>query len=313
MMKSSTPRLAASAAPASEPAIATDDLTRIYGKRAVVDGVTLRVPQASVYGLIGLNGAGKSTTIRMIMGLTEPTSGTITLNGRPGGALSWQSRIGVGYVPDRAVAHPWMRVSEAVAFTRGLQPKWNDELARALIEQYRLRPSEKVGKLSKGLSAKLSLLLALGAEPDVLVLDEPTDGLDPVSKEDFIESVLASACDRSRTILMSSHNLDDLQRLSDHVGLMHEGKLVLQCPVEDLVQSTKRLRMVVHADAVPSRPQGALHTRREGRELVVTIGQYSQERAARVAEEASATLLGVEDLSLNEIFKDFVRGQEVRP
>lgn len=293
-------------------AIATDNLTKRFGKRNAVEAIAMRVPRGSTYGLIGLNGAGKSTTIRMIMGLVEPTSGKITLNGRHATGLAWESRLGVGYVPDRCVVHPWMRVSEAIAFCKALQPRWNDAHSKELLERYRLDPAQRVSMLSKGLAAKLSLLLALSHDPDILILDEPTDGLDPLAKDDFLEGVLASACERSRTILMSSHNLADVQRMADYVGLMYEGRLAVQCPAEELVRSTKRVRMLLQDTQGPAtRSAGAIHTRREGRELVVTVGSYSEASALEIAREASATVLTVEDMSLDDIFKDFVRGQEI--
>lgn len=294
--------------------IRTEGLTRRFGQHVAVSDVSLRVPRGGTYGLIGLNGAGKSTTIRMIMGLLPPTTGRVLLNNIDVARDPTRSRLGVGYVPDRCVVHPWMRVGDAIWYCRRLQPGWNDARCAELVKRFRLDLSQPVGKLSKGTAAKLSLLLALAHDPEILILDEPTDGLDPVARDDFLEGVLAAACERDRTVLMSSHNLSDVQRIADHVGLIHEGRLVIQCPTEELVQSTKRLRLVV-PDGAPGAPPpgGTIYSRRDGREWTLTVRDFDHAAAEQLRATVGSTHLAVEDVTLDDIFKDFVRGQESAP
>lgn len=294
-------------------AIRTEGLSKRFGQTAAVADLALQVPRGRTYGLIGLNGAGKSTTIRMIMGLLPPTSGRVMLRG----VDVWQdpvaAKTGVGYVPDRPNVYPWMRIGQAMAFCKRLQPRWRDAYAADLLKRFRLDPDQKVGKLSKGMAAKLSLLLALAHDPEVLILDEPTDGLDPVARDDFLEGVLAAACEQERSVLMSSHALDDVQRMADTIGLMHGGRLVIQRPTEELVRTTKRLRMVL-PDGGPPPPAvpGAILQRREGRQLTITVCDFAPAAVEGLRTQTRAEVVAIEDLTLDEIFKDLVRGREAQ-
>ncbi len=309
--------LTSSAAATSESgdlAIHTTNLSRRFGPELAVDNINLQVRPGSIYGLIGVNGAGKTTTIRMLMGLLPPTSGAAFLRGVDVQKERWKSRVGVGYVPDRCIVHPWMRVSEAIAFCRDLQPTWNDSRCTELIARFKLEPAKKVCALSKGTAAKLSLLLALAHDPAVLILDEPTDGLDPLAKDDFLEGVLGAACEHGRTVLMSSHNLADLERIADDIGFIHRGKLALQSPTRDLLASTRRLRFVMDAEApTPALPLGALRSHRQGREWIFTAHDLDPEAIARLAHCSHISLLAEEPLSLHEVFKEFVQGMEPQP
>jgi ABC-2 type transport system ATP-binding protein len=308
------PTLPAPEAPPDALAIQTADLVKRFGPTLALDGVNLRVPRGGTYGFIGLNGAGKTTTIRVLLGLLPPTSGRVTLRGVDVAAGREQARLGVGYVPDRCVVHPWMRVRQAVAFCRRLQPRWNDAYCDELARRFRLDLRQRVGRLSKGAAAKLSLLLALAHEPEVLILDEPTDGLDPVARDDFIEGVLASVAERDRTVLMSSHALGDVERLADHVGLIHAGRLAIQCPTDELVRTTKRLRLVLRDDApAPAPPPGTLLVRRDGRQWAATVRNFDPAMLPPLQAAATSQTVQVEDLTLDAIFKDFVRGQESQP
>jgi len=310
-MASSRAGVAALPVTESRAAIRTIGLVKRFGKRLAVDGLDMHVPRGSTYGLIGLNGAGKSTAIRMIMGLLAPTSGRVVMDGMDMPRARAELMEVIGYVPDRPTAYPWMRVREVIAFSRSQRRRWARGVAEDLLERYGLDPSQRVRKLSKGQGAKLSLLLALAHDPEILVLDEPTDGLDPIARDDFLEHVLGSVCDRERTVLMSSHNLDDLQRMTDVVGILHEGRLLVQEWTEGLLASTKRLRVVLGdvSGPVPDQPAGTICARRLGREWTVTV-HGSPEGAAETLREAS----GVESVEvvgcgLDEVFKDHVRGR----
>jgi ABC-2 type transport system ATP-binding protein len=309
----STPLAPAVPTPGADLAIATEGLTRLFRGIPAVEEVNLRVPRGGTYGFIGLNGAGKTTTIRMIMGLLAPTSGRVLLRGVDVARDRERSRLRVGFVPDRCIVHPWMRVDEAIWFCRRLQPRWNDGYCADLLKRFRIDAGKRVGKLSKGTAAKLSLLLALSHEPDVLILDEPTDGLDPVARDDFLEGVLASVCEHDRTVLMSSHALSDVERMADHLGLIHNGRLAIQCGMEELVRTTKRIRLVLPDGGTPPKaPPGAILIRREGRECTITIRGFDPAMLPGLQTAAGAAHTAVEDLTLDSIFKDFVRGQEAQ-
>ncbi len=304
-------RAAAHAAPTYDFAIRTEGLTKRFGDRTAVDKLDLLMPRGCTYGLIGVNGAGKSTTIRMLMGLMPPTSGIIQMRGIDAGREPMRYLRGVGYVPDRPTIYGWMRVHQALTFTGALQPRWNDGYAHDLLKRFKLDPKQRVKSLSKGLAARLSLLLALAHEPEVLILDEPTDGLDPVARDDFLEGVLGAVCERERSVLISSHALGDVERMADHIGLIHEGRLLVQCPTEELVRTTKRVRVVLKDDAVPGAPpEGTVLSRREGRSWLLTIRGFAADTPERL--KSAGRIVEVQDLSLDEIFKDFARGQEAR-
>lgn len=290
--------------------IETRNLTKRFGKREVVRGVGIRVPRGSTYGFIGLNGSGKSTTIRMMLGLLPADGGSVFIRGCDPARRPVQARTGVGYVPDRPTAYAWMRVGQVIEFCRNLQPNWNDSIVDGMLTKYRIDPRQKVGRLSKGMCAKLSLMLAIGHDPDVLILDEPTDGLDPLSREEFLGEVLGAACERERTVLMSSHSLTDIQNMADVVGLIHDGRLLVQCPTEELVSTTKRIRAVLEEGGTPGEPPpGTVYQRVIGREWTVTVRGFTRETVERLRAAAKVGSVDVMDLSLDEVFKDFVRGQ----
>ncbi|MCX5688190.1 MAG: ABC transporter ATP-binding protein [Planctomycetota bacterium] len=296
------------------PAIEARGLMRRFGSHVAVSGIDLSIPRGCTYGFIGLNGAGKSTTIRMLTGLLPPSAGQALLMGKD----VWKERTRavstLGYVPDRPNMYPWMRVGQAIEFASALWPSWDASLAAKLLHRYRLRSSQKIGKLSKGEGAKLSLLLALAHDPQILILDEPTDGLDVVARDDFLEEVLESIADqdRQRTVLISSHSLSDLQRLTDMVGVIHEGSMLLQGSTEELVGSTKRVSVVLEQPStpMPPSPPGTILTRRRGREAVYTLRPCTADAITRLRQSAGVLDATVHDLSLDEIFKDLVRGQD---
>jgi ABC-2 type transport system ATP-binding protein len=294
-------------------AIETCGLTKRFARspRAVVEGLDVRVPRGSVFGFIGLNGAGKSTTIRMLMGLLPPSSGGCLLNRVDPHREPVRARRGVGYVPDRLLAYSWMRVGQLVEFCAAMQPRWDGRRIEEALKSGGIDPRQRVSKLSKGMAARLSLILALGHDPDVLILDEPTDGLDPIARDEFLESVIGSVCDRGRTVLMSSHSLRDVEKMADVIGLIHEGRMLVQARTEDLLAGTKRIRAVVDepaskAAAAAAAP-GLVWSRIEGRQWTLTVrGDTSV--ALEHVKSSGGRNIDVQDMSLDDIFRDVVRG-----
>lgn len=298
--------MTASSAP---PAIETTGLTKRFGKTTAVDDLTLQIPKGSAFGFIGPNGAGKTTTIKMLMGVLRITSGQARVLSHDTVADALSIKQSVGYVPEQHFIYRWMRVGEAVAFCRALYPTWNNKLCTDLTTLFGLDADKKVKHLSKGMTAKLSLLLALSHEPELLMLDEPMAGLDPVAREEFLDGVLQTLCDRKQTILFSSHMLSDVQRLADTIGIIHEGRLLVHCGVDLLLNTTKRIRAVLTDGAAPAGvPEGTIWQRVRDREWLLTVREFSPEVLERL--QAANQLEGVEviDLGLEDIFKDYVRG-----
>jgi ABC-2 type transport system ATP-binding protein len=220
----------------------------------------------------------------------------------------------VGYVPEQQFIHRWMRVGEAIHFCRSLFPTWNDERCTELLRLFDLEPDKKVKHLSKGMAVKLSLLLALAHDPELLILDEPMAGLDPVIREELLDGVLRAVCDRKQTILFSSHTLSDVQRLADTVGIIHEGELLVHSEVDTLLRDVKRIRGVLKDGASPKvPPEGMIWQRVREREWLVTVEGFSGDMVERLKAENDVEQVEVIDLGLEGIFKDYVRGWRASP
>ncbi len=296
----------------SEYAIETSRLCKRFGNQMAVDDLDLQVAEGTVFGFIGPNGAGKSTTIKMLMGLLRSTSGQARVLGFDSGARSPAMRQRVGYVPELHTMYRWMRVGDAISFCRSLYDVWNDRQAEELLQLFELDPRAKIGHLSKGMQAKLALLLAIAHEPELLILDEPTGGLDPLIREEFLDGVLRSICRRSHTVLFSSHMMSDVQRLADTVGIIYEGRLVESCSTENLLSATKRIRAVLANGCDPAEPApGTLWQQTRGREWLLTVRGFTPDTISFLQQRNKVESIEVMDLGLEDIFKDLVKGRRM--
>ena len=211
-------------------AIVTERLTKHYGGRRVVDSLDLRVPQGSVYGLLGRNGAGKSTAIKMLMGMVRPDSGTRHAAGRRRRQrYRTPTRARIAYLAEGHPLYGWMTIDDAVRFTRAFYPRWNDVLVDQILDHFELSRRQKFRRLSRGQQAQVSLALAVAPDPELLILDDPTLGLDTVVRRDFLESLIQIIQRQGRTILFSSHILGDVERVADRIGIMVSGVLRVDC------------------------------------------------------------------------------------
>jgi ABC-2 type transport system ATP-binding protein len=224
----------------SEPVINVADLTRRFGDKAALSAVSLSLPRGAVYGLVGANGAGKTTLIRHILGLLRAESGSVRVFGLdpvadPVGVLSR-----IGYLSEENDLPGWMRVEELIRYSRAFYPGWDDAYAKELERSFALDPSAKVKILSKGQKARLGLLVALAYRPELLVLDEPSSGLDPIVRRDILGAVIRTIADEGRTVLFSSHLLEEVEQVADHVTMINEGKIVLSAPL-DVIRESHRV------------------------------------------------------------------------
>ena len=296
------------------PAIETVGLSKRFGRTLAVNDLSLRIPRGSTFGLLGPNGAGKSTTIKMLMGMLSITAGTARVLGIDVAADSVRVRERVGYVPETHHIYRWMRVREVLGFCKSCFPSWNDQTCREMIELFGLDLEKKVKQLSKGTLVKLSLLVAVAHEPEVLLLDEPLAGLDPIAREEFLDGVLRTICDQGQTVLISSHMLDDVRRLADTVGILNEGRLLLQGNLDALLSSTKRISATLRDGSRPTAAiDGVIWQRVVGREWTITIRDFTPEKLQQVRAIEGVEHAGVIDLGLEELFKDFIRGQRALP
>jgi ABC-2 type transport system ATP-binding protein len=233
--------------------IATHALTRYFGKRMVVDHLDLAVPRGAIYALLGDNGAGKSTTIRMLTGLLPASSGRATILGQDCWANATELRHKVGYVPERPRFYDWMTTSELGAFAAGFHHPGYRERYQELMDRFNLDGKARLKTLSKGGYAKVGLALALASDPEVLVLDEPTSGLDLFTRREFLSSMVELATE-GRTIFISSHGVAELERVASHAAFVANGRLLLAGTLEELRQ--RLLRVHVRHDGSVDEPEG---------------------------------------------------------
>jgi ABC-2 type transport system ATP-binding protein len=235
-------------------AIETSGLRYRAGRSFELADVDLHVPAGSVYGFLGPNGAGKTTTIRLLLGLLKPAGGSITVLGQsiPGSIVAALARV--GYAPERPHLYQSLTVAETLRYHRSFFPTWDDAWAADLLTQFDLDPSRKLSALSKGENGKLHMLLVTAQRPDLLVLDEPTDGLDPVVRRDVLSALLDYVTERKATVFISSHLVHELERICDWVGVMDRGRLVAELPMHEFKNGIKRLRVATAPADILSPP-----------------------------------------------------------
>jgi ABC-2 type transport system ATP-binding protein len=290
-------------------AIETFRLTKHYDGKRVVDSLDLRVPTGSVYGLLGRNGAGKSTTIKMLMGMVHPDSGRAELLGEAADELSSATRARIAYLAEGHPMYGWMTVDEAVRFTRSFYPRWNDVLVGQILDHFELSPRKKLRRLSRGQQAQVSLALAVAPDPELLVLDDPTLGLDTVVRRDFLESLIQIIQRQGRTILFSSHILGDVERVADRIGVMVGGVLRVDCPT-DVFRNSVRKIVLEFVGEPPDAPTilGLVSHRQVGGSLeLVLVGYDDAQREA--VERLEPRSIEVLELNLEDAFIEYTRGQ----
>jgi ABC-2 type transport system ATP-binding protein len=294
------------------PVIEIDHLTKFYGTREIVRDLCLSVPAGSIYGFLGRNGMGKTTTIRILLGFEEPTRGRTRVLGEDSRNLSAGARARIGYLPEGHHVYGWMTVRECGQFQASFFPNWNQDVFEAVITHFRLEPKMKAGHLSRGQRAGLCLAMTLAPEPELLVLDDPALGLDPVARRSLLQSMLYVTRQPNRTILFSSHLLSDVERVADRIVVLDGGVLRADCTVETFRQ---RLRHYIlkFRETPPSTPAlpGLLESFRTDRELLMTLANVSPEVEAQLEALQPESIERVE-MTLEDAFVSYVgeRGEK---
>jgi len=217
--------------------IAVSGLTRRFGAKTALSSVTMTVPRGGVYGLVGANGAGKTTLIKHILGLLRAESGSVRVFDRDPVADPTAVLSRIGYLSEENDLPGWMRVDELMRYSRAFYPGWDDAYAEELRQTFALDPAAKVKALSKGQKARAGLLVALAYRPELLVLDEPSSGLDPIVRRDIVGAIIRTIADEGRTVLFSSHLLEEVEQVADHVTMIREGRIVLDAPLQEIKES----------------------------------------------------------------------------
>jgi ABC-2 type transport system ATP-binding protein len=220
-----------------ESVIDVSELTRRFGAKTALDSVSVSMQRGAVYGLVGANGAGKTTLIRHILGLLRAESGSVRVFGLDPVADPVAVLSRIGYLSEENDLPGWMRVDELIRYSRAFYPAWDDAYAEELRQAFALDSSAKVRTLSKGQKARAGLLIALAHRPELLVLDEPSSGLDPIVRRDILGAVIRTIADEGRTVLFSSHLLGEVEEVADHVTMINEGKIVLSAPLDAIRES----------------------------------------------------------------------------
>jgi len=272
------------------------NITKTFGTFRALDALSMTVPKGSVYGLVGPNGAGKSTAIRVLTGVYRPDSGSVTLEGLPI-YENPQVKSRICSIPDEVFYFPSASLEDMRKFYRGIYPKFDDALFERLYEIFPLPKKSPIRRFSKGMQKQAAFHLSICTRPELLVLDEPVDGLDPVMRRQVLSVVLSDVAQQGTTVLISSHNLRELEDICDHVGIMDHGKMLLQRSLADMQGSTVKLQLVGDA------PEGLeiLHASQSGRLNTLVIRGTAQEVTEKVSATAPA-YFDVLPLSLEEIF-----------
>jgi ABC-2 type transport system ATP-binding protein len=286
------------------------DLSRRFGRTLAVDGVSLDVPRGVVFGLVGENGAGKTTLIKHILGLLKARTGTVRVFGldpvrEPVAVLSR-----VGYLSEDRDLPDWIRIDELLRYLKPFYPTWDDDFAEELRRQFDLDPTARIKTLSQGQRARTGLLAALAYRPELLVLDEPSTGLDPIVRREILGAIIRTIAEEGRTVLFSSHLLDEVERVSDYVALIDHGKIVL-CDPLDAIKAAHR-RLTLRFDEPLSRPPALLGSSRWegiGREWTTVCRGSIEEIHVSVA-GAGARIVEEHTPSLDEIFVARVGSQK---
>ena len=272
------------------------NVTKSFGSVKALDDLTMTVPKGAVYGLVGPNGAGKSTAIRTALGVYRPDSGSITLDGKPV-YENPEVKNRICSIPDDVFYFQAATMGEMKNFYKGLYPQFDEALFDKLYEVFQLPKNSPIRRFSKGMQKQAAFHLSLCTHPELLILDEPVDGLDPVMRRQVWSLLLGEVAQRETTVLVSSHNLRELEDICDHVGIMDSGKMLLERSLADMQGSTHKLQLVGNAPL----DLEVLHESSSGRLKTLVVRGDAQEITQKV-QEANPAYFDVLPLSLEEIF-----------
>lgn len=281
-----------------QPVVAVENLSRRYRKKQALNRVSLTVPQGVVYGLVGENGAGKTTLVKHILGTLRAKEGAVRVFGLEPAANPVDVLSRIGYLSEDRDLPGWMRVRELMDYTAAFYSGWDAAYAGELRQRFHLDPEARIKSLSRGEKAKMGLLTALAYRPPLLLLDEPSSGLDPSARRDIVGAIVRTVADEGRTVIFSSHILEEVERVADVVCMLHAGQCVFEGPLDDVKARHHRmtLRLPETLTALPPLP-GVLRAEGSGREYTVLCDGAAEElrtaasaQGVEIVEEARPTL-----------------------
>jgi ABC-2 type transport system ATP-binding protein len=291
-----------------EPAIEIDRLVVRYRRKTAVDSLTLRVPRGSVFGLLGANGAGKTSTIKTLLGFRRPNVGGARILGRDIERERIEINARIGYVSETNTLYLGMTIPQLCDFYRATSRQWNQALVDRYLRLFNLPPKARVRTLSKGMRRQLALSLALGNDPEVLILDEPTTGLDPIARHAFLDVLMGEAAAAGKTIFFSSHVLSDVESVVDSIAILRSGQLMVSGELDALKQQHAQVRLSYSEPpsdevlAAMRRVPGVRLVEREGRSARVRVHGDVAEAVNALQTIARPTTVDTTSLSLDDIF-----------
>jgi ABC-2 type transport system ATP-binding protein len=293
-----------------EPVIEMRGVTKSFGRKPVLRGVDMVVPPGQTFAFLGRNGQGKTTTIRTLLGLLRPDAGHVRVLGLDPAVDPLEIRRRVGYVAEDQVMFGWMRVGQLLSFVAPFYPTWDAARAKELVDRYELPLRTRVKHLSKGQGVRVALMLALAHRPELVILDDPTLGLDPIMRKEFLRDLVTHLQGERVSVFFSSHLLYEIEPVADSVVILDKGRVLRQAATDDLRASVKRLVAPAEAEAIVRALPGLLDVTRAGREVTAVVSHVA---AARPALAAAGVAVREVDLNLDEIFEAFVIGRKEVP
>ncbi len=292
------------------PAIDICELSKSYDGIIAIDELSLSIPQGTIFGLIGPNGAGKSTLLQTLMGILLPDRGDACILGRSIQESGPDIRQQVGYVPDFPIMYPMFKVKDMFILAQKLYENWDENKCRSLCKYFKIPTGKRVRTLSRGMKVRAALVLALSIRPKVLILDEPTAGLDPVARRAFLKAMIDEAAEGGTTVLYSSHNLNDLEQTADHIAVINQGKLLLTCSIDELKKSIHKSQVVFATDnlaekVINSLP-GLIEVGKQGKIYTFTASGEQQVFREALA-NLNPTIIEPVNLSLEDVFITYMK------
>jgi ABC-2 type transport system ATP-binding protein len=295
----------------NSPVIQLDHLQKNFAGKEVLRGIDLTLEPGMVLGLLGANGSGKTTLIKCALGLLRSTSGSVAIFGESAWDLSAAAKARLGYVPQEVTSYPWMRVRQVIAYTAAFYPCWNQGFVDDLCRRWHVPLEDRIGALSTGQLQTVGIVLALGHEPELLVLDEPVASLDPAARREFLRTLLDMLDGHERTILFSTHITSDLERVANQVAILGDGRIAFHGELDELKDRVKRLRIssrrqLPESFAVP----GALRCEVAGSQATVSVAEFDDHLLNDMRQTWDADI-SVQDLNLEEIFVEMHNGSAI--
>jgi ABC-2 type transport system ATP-binding protein len=288
------------------PAITIEGIHFSYGKKQVLKGVNLEVPKGSIFGFLGRNGSGKTTTIKLLLGLLKQTSGSCKIEGLDAQKDSITVRQLVGYMAEDQQMYGWMRIEQIIKWVAGFYPGWDDKFTNQLLDMLELSGKSKVKTLSKGQNSRLALLLALGHRPKVVILDDPTLGLDPIARKEFLRYVIGLLQTNGVTVFFSSHLLYEIEPVADYVAILDKGTIIKSERTIELRDSVKKIVLNTSKNDF-SKIEGILDASKLGEHAALTVENCSPEKIRKI-QDSYGSIVNEIGLNLDEIFEAYVIG-----